>query len=474
MKATHELKARDIAARVRQREISAAEVAQAACDRLERLNPLLNAFVAYDRAWVASEAAAVDRRVAAGETLPLAGVPFSVKDNLWLGGFPASFGSRTTAGFVAPRDSWCVARLRALGAVPLGVTACSEFACKGITQSPRYGITRNPWDLERTPGGSSGGAVAAVAAGIGPLALATDAGGSTRRPAAHTGLVGFKPTLGLVPNPWGFDDPNHLLSVVGQLARDVEDTALMVDALAGFHPLDPLSSPHFAAVNAGASLKTATGALRVAYAPDLGCGFAIDDDVQAAVDGAVRLLAASGWRIERAAPDWPKAGGEYPLLALQQAELASLYGEVFRDEPGLLDPDIAAQIELGLALPGTRIAEVLLLRDKISTAYAAFFQRFDLLVTLTSPVEAWEVGALGPATIGGKPAGPRGHAAFTPLFNYCGAPAISIPCGTGRHGLPVGMQIAGPRFSDVLVLRAAWHAEQTLGLDLRSPLWRRA
>ncbi len=474
MTSLHVQKARAIAALVQQGQSSATDVAAAACDRLERLNPLLNAFVAYDRAWVRAEAAAVDRRLAAGEQLPLAGVPFSVKDNLWLGGFAATFGSKTTGSFIAPRDSWCVARLRALGAVPLGVTACSEFACKGITQTPRHGITRNPWDLERTPGGSSGGAVAALAAGIGPMALGTDAGGSTRRPAAHTGLVGFKPTQGLVPNPWGFDDPNHLLSVIGQLARDVEDVALMVDALAGFDPLDPLSLPQFEGLNASAALKSPLAGLRVAYAADLGCGFAIDADVLAALDGAVATLAGSGWHIAPAAPAWPGAGGEYPLLALQQAELASLYDEVFRTRRELLDPDIAAQIEIGLTLSGARIAEVLLLRDKIATAYAQFFQSFDLLITLTSPVEAWPVDSLGPSTIGGKPAGPRGHAGFTPLFNYCGAPAISIPCGSGRNGLPVGMQIAGPRFSDARVLQAAWHAEQALGLDLRSPLLRQA
>jgi aspartyl-tRNA(Asn)/glutamyl-tRNA(Gln) amidotransferase subunit A len=136
-----------------------------------------------------------------------------------------------------------VARLRALGAVPLGITNCSEFACKGITATPLHGETRNPWDLQRTPGGSSGGAVAAVAAGLGPLALVTDAGGSTRRPAAHTGLVGMKPTLGRVPNPWGFDDPNHLLSVIGQIGRDVEDVAWMLDLLTAWEPADPLSSP---------------------------------------------------------------------------------------------------------------------------------------------------------------------------------------------------------------------------------------
>ena len=272
----HALKAREVAASVLGGALSACEVAAAMNARIAALDPLLNAFVDHRPADVLEAASAVDARIAAGERPPLAGVPFTVKDNLWLGGRPATFGSRLFEGFVAPRDSWCVARLRALGAVPLGVTACSEFACKGVTNTPLHGRTLNPWDTSRTPGGSSGGAVAAVAAGLGPLALATDAGGSTRRPAAHTGLVGMKPTLGYVPNPWGFDDPNHLLSVIGQVGRDVEDCALMLDVLAGFDGRDPLSQPVFATARVGDALKAQRPAWRVAVAAvligDIGAG----------------------------------------------------------------------------------------------------------------------------------------------------------------------------------------------------------
>lgn len=470
----HRASARALAAAVHARALSALEVAQAMCERVARFEPQLNAFADFDPEVSLSAARAVDRRLAAGESLPLAGVPFTVKDNLWLGGRPATFGSRVFADFIAPRDSWCVARLRALGAVPLGVTNCSEFACKGITATPLHGETRNPWDLQRTPGGSSGGAVAAVAAGLGPLALVTDAGGSTRRPAAHTGLVGMKPTLGRVPNPWGFDDPNHLLSVIGQIGRDVEDVAWLLDLLTAWEPADPLSSPAFALPDVMAQLKQPLPPLRIAYSPQLGCGLAVDADVRAALDHAVERLRSAGWVIELADPAWPEQAREYPLIALQQAGLAHLFGDVWRRTPELLDPDIGAQIELGLALGGPRIAEVLRLREHFHASFTALFNRFDALLCPVSPVEAWPLGQLGPAQIGGLPAGPRGHAAFTPLFNYGSVPALSLPCGSGRNGLPVGLQIAGPRFADARVLQLAWHAEQVLGVSPASPMMMRA
>lgn len=466
----HRQSARSLAACVQARERSAVEVAQAMCQRVARLEPQLNAFADFDPALPLAAAAEVDRRLAAGESLPLAGVPFTVKDNLWLGGRPASFGSRVFADFVAPRDAWCVARLRALGAVPLGMTNCSEFACKGITATPLHGETRNPWDLQRTPGGSSGGAVAAVAAGLGPLALATDAGGSVRRPAAHTGLVGMKPTLGRVPNPWGFDDPNHLLSVIGQIGRDVEDVAWMLDLLTAWEPADPLSSPVFAQPDVMALLKQPLPAGRLAWSPQLGCGLAVDADVRAVLEQAVRRLQAAGWVIEEADPVWPAQAREYPLIALQQAGLAQLFGERWQRDPGLFDPDIGAQIALGLQITGPRIAELLRLREHLHASFTALFQRYDALLCPVSPVEAWPLGSLGPAEIGGLPAGPRGHAAFTPLFNYGSLPAVSLPCGTGRQGLPVGLQIAGPRFADARVLQLAWHAEQVLGRSAPSPL----
>ena len=466
----HHWLARDIADKVSARTVSATEVAQAMLARAARFEPELNAFADLDPAVPLAAAAEVDRRIASGEHLPLAGVPFTVKDNLWLDGRPASFGSRVFADFKAPRDSWCVARLRALGAVPLGVTNCSEFACKGITVTPLHGETRNPWDLQRTPGGSSGGAVAALAAGIGPWALVTDAGGSTRRPAAHTGLVGMKPTLGRVPNPWGFDDPNHLLSVVGQIGRDVEDVALMLDSLTAWAPADPLSSPAFAQPDVLARLKQPLPALRLAWSPHLGCGLAVDSDVLLALNNGIEKLRAAGWTIEEADPVWPPEAREYPLIAMQQAGLAQLFGDVWRRQPDLLDPDIGAQIELGFAVGGVRMAELLRLREHFHASFTRFFERYDALLCPTSPVEAWPLGSLGPSQIGGMPAGPRGHAAFTPIFNYGSVPAVSLPCGSGRHGLPVGLQIAGPRFADALVLQLAWHAEQVLGKSPACPM----
>jgi len=466
----HRASARELAAAINARQLSALEAARAQCDRVARLNPLLNAFADFDPELPLAAARLVDQRLAAGETLPLAGVTFTVKDNLWLVGRPATFGSRVFADFVAPRDSWCVARLKALGAVPLGVTNCSEFACKGITETPLHGQTRNPWDPQRTPGGSSGGAVAAVASGLGALALATDAGGSTRRPAAHTGLVGMKPTLGRVPNPWGFDDPNHLLSVIGQIGRDVEDVAWMLDLLTAWAPADPLSSPAFTAPDAMATLRAPMAPARFAYSPQLGCGLAVDADVRATLDAAVERLRSAGWVIEEADPIWPEQAREYPLIALQQAGLAQLFGDIWRRTPALLDPDIGAQIELGFAVSGPRMAELLRLREHLHASFTALFARCDGLLCPVAPVEAWPLGQLGPAQIGGLPAGPRGHAAFTPMFNYGGVPALSLPCGTGRLGLPVGLQIAGPRFADARVLQWAWHAEQLLGRSAPSPL----
>jgi aspartyl-tRNA(Asn)/glutamyl-tRNA(Gln) amidotransferase subunit A len=466
----HRWTALQLAAHVQARRISAAEVAQTMTARVARLESQLNAFASFDAALPLAAAQAVDARLAAGKRLPLAGVPFTVKDNLWLGGRPATFGSRVFADFVAPRDSWCVARLRELGAIPLGVTNCSEFACKGVTETPLHGTTRNPWNLQHTPGGSSGGAVAAVAAGLGPIALATDAGGSVRRPAAMTGLVGMKPTLGRVPNPWGFDDPNHLLSVVGQIGRNVEDVAFMLDALTAWEPADTLSSPAFALPDALLAMKQPLRPLRLAWSASIGCSLAIDSDVLQALESAIDCLRSAGWQIEAADPAWPAGASEYPLIAMQQAGLAQRFGDIWRRTPERLDPDIGAQIELGLAVSGTRMSELLKLREAFHESFSRFFASYDALLCPVCPVEAWPITNSWPNIIGGLPAGPRGHAAYTPIFNYGGVPALSLPCGTGKQGLPVGLQIAGPRYADALVLQLAWHAEQVLGVGAFSPM----
>lgn len=454
----HERSARSLAAQVQAGALSAVAVARHFIDRVERLNPGLNAIVQFDPGQVLAEAAAVDARLAAGEHLPMAGVPFTVKDNLWVEGRRIAQGSRLFADFIAPRDAWSVARLRARGAVVLGITNCSEFACKGVTSNLLYGATRHPLDPALTPGGSSGGAVSALAAGLGLLALGTDAGGSTRRPAAHCGLVGFKPSNGLIPHPWGFAEPNFGLSVIGQLARDVGDCAWLYDQLLAYDAADPAGVPIAVGLEASPGLQQSASGLRVAWSPQLGCDFAIDADVLQALQQRVDALRAAGWPIDDADPPWPAEAREYPLLALQQAGLHALYGARLADARDRIDPVLVAQIEAGAQVTPAQVARALRLKEKLIACLSGFFERYDLLLCPTTPVTAWPLDQLGPPEIGGQPAGPRGHAVFTPLFNYCGVPACSVPAGSVR-GLPVGLQVVGPRFEDPRVLQCAWEIE---------------
>jgi aspartyl-tRNA(Asn)/glutamyl-tRNA(Gln) amidotransferase subunit A len=441
--------ARALAAAVAARERRAVDVAREAVARVEAVNPALNAIIGFDAAATLAEAAEVDRRIDAGEVLPMAGVPFTAKDNLWVGGRRVTQGSALFDGFVAPRDAWAVARWRALGGVLLGITNCSEFACKGVTTNPLHGPTRHPMDPSLTPGGSSGGAVSALLAGMGLLALGTDAGGSTRRPAAHTGLVGIKPSSGVIPHPWGFAEPNYGQSVIGVLAHDVADCAWAFDHLVAFDAADPAGVPVRVELGAGAPR-----ALRIAWSPRLGIDLAIDDDVLAAMRARVDALRAAGWSVVDADPRWPEGVKEYPLLALQQAGLHALYGHRLATERARIDPDLVAQIEAGAGWTPAQLADVLRLRERIVASLSSFFDGFDALLCPTAPVVAWPVGQLGPPVIGGAPAGPRGHAAFTPLFNAAGVPACSVPAGTVR-GLPVGLQVVAPRFEDARVLGLA-------------------
>lgn len=456
--ALHALSARALAAQVAAGGLRAVEVARHFIARVERLNPALNAIVQFDAQAVLDEAAGVDQRLAAGERLPLAGVPFTVKDNLWVQGRRVAQGSRLFEDFVAPRDAWAVARLRQLGAVVLGITNCSEFACKGVTSNLLHGATRHPMNPALTPGGSSGGAAAALASGLGLLALGTDAGGSTRRPAAHCGLVGFKPSSGLIPHPWGFAEPNYGLSVIGPMARNVADCAWLYDHLLAFDAADPAGVPIPVGLDAMPTLEAPVTALRMAWSPRLGCDFAVDDDVLAALQQRVDGLRAAGWQIDDADPPWPAEAREYPLMALQQAGLHALYGQRLADARERIDPVLVAQIEAGAAITPADVARALRLKLRIEASLSALFASYDLLLCPTAPVTAWSIDALGPATIGGRPAGPRGHAAFTPLFNYCGVPACSVPAGLVR-GLPVGLQVVAPRFEDARVLQCARQIE---------------
>lgn len=461
----------EVVALVRSRRVSAREVADAMLDHLAKVNPALNALIDVDPQAVRDEADAVDRQLAQDPAaLRLPGAQFSVKDNLWVQGRHVGQGSRLFADFVAPASALAVDRARRAGGAVLGISNCSEFACKGVTTNLVHGATRNPWDLQRTPGGSSGGAAAAVAAGIGHFALCTDGGGSTRRPAAHSGVVGFKPSAGAIAHPVGFAEPVFGNSVVGIMARRVADVAAVFDTIAGPDRRDPMCVPGADAAPLRAGLDRPAARLRIAYSPRLGLEVPVDAEVLLAIERAARWLADAGADVIEADPPWPSGTSEDALMPLQLAGLAALHGDAFRRDPTAFDPDIAVQIERGLGLGAADVARALLHRDAMYAALAPFFDAHDLLLSPTTPCVAWPLDQLGPKMIAGRSVAPRAHAVFTPAFNHLYAPACSVPIGLDAQGLPIGAQLAGWRGRDADVLRAAAQIEAAAPTRFRTPV----
>lgn len=441
----------EIAAAVQRRALDPATVIEAFLDRIRQRNGAINAVVDHDEAAPRAEATAVRDRLDAGETLPLAGVPVVVKDSIWVRGRRITQGSRLYRDFVAPRDALPVERLRQAGAVVIGIGNMPEFGAKEVTDNVVYGRTLNPRDLSRTPGGSSGGCAAALAADMAPIALGGDGGGSCRRPPAHVGVVGFKPSPGLVADPFGFPGALPGIACTCPMGRVVADVAAAFEVMAGPHAEDVLS------VVCEAASKQPVAALRFAYSPQLGLDLALDADVRAAVDAAVGTLRRAGLQIADADPLWPDGTEEARILAIEDSGLAHLFGQRYQADPDFFDPAIGYQIERGLRATAADVAAAYGFSLSIGSAIARFFANIDILICPTIACVAWSADQRDPATIGGRPARRRGHAAFTPLFNHARTPAISIPCGTGGAGLPVGLQLVGRRGADRDVLRvAAW------------------
>jgi len=450
------LDAQRIAAGVNRGELDPAQVLASFEQRITQRNAQLNAIVGGRSDGLDADLRHLQQRLKAGERPPLAGVPIVVKDVIWVEGRRVTQGSRLFADFIAPHDAIAIERLRRAGALIVGMGNTSEFACKGLTTNLVYGVTRHPLDPRLTPGGSSGGCAVAVADGMAPLALGTDGGGSSRRPPAHVGVVGFKPSWGAVPDSIGFPHAFNGLQVIAPIARHVGDAALLFEAIAGEDRRDP-DSVALAPVDERVLRRP-----RIAYSPRLGLDVPVDADVDAAMHAAVERLLRAGFDIETADPVWPAGVDEAALAPLQHVGLAHLFGTAWHEDAARFDPDIARQIERGLAWSGAQVAQAREAGRQIALTLAQFFTRFDFLVCPTTPCVAWPHDRLGPATIGGVAVEPRGHAVFTPFINHAMAPAISLPCGTGRDGLPVGLQLIAARGLDRTLLQVAGAIEQAL------------
>ncbi len=437
-----DLDATATAALVQRRELSAVEVVDAALARIEDLDRQINAHTQVLSDAARRAAGKLDARLARGGVPAgrLCGVPFSVKDITWVRGSPATQGSRALRDFVAPDDARIVQRMRAADAIVIGKTNNPEFCFRGVTDNELFGVTRNPRDYTRTPGGSSGGAGAAVAAGMSPLALGSDGGGSVRIPASFCGVCGLKPTFGRIPSGPGFRGW-RTLTTDGPIARSVRDLRLCLEVLGDEAP--------------GATPSVRPGFRKpIAYSLDL--GFApVDPGVRTCFVEAIDRLRAHGWPLEPAAPPTGNPNELWNRIALIEGYAA--HRELLDERRDLIGADAAELIDAGSHFSAAEYLDALEERDAYAAAWEAFFAHYDALLLPTMQLTAMPLGVLTPPAIDGRPIDPffDDWCAFCLPANLTGEPAVSVPCGFDPAGLPVGLQVIAARWQDETALAVA-------------------
>ena len=455
----------DLAALIRNKDISPVEVTVAFLSRIEQINAQLTAYVTVTADLALQAAKKAEATVMTGVPLgPLHGVPFSVKDLIWTKDVRTTAGSLVYRDFVPDVDSIVVSRLKAAGGIMLGKTNTPEFGYKGTTENQVFGDTRNPWALERTPGGSSGGAGAATAAGLSPLSVGTDGGGSIRIPSSFSGIYGLKPTFGRVPSGPGFGGWSSI-SHTGPMTRTVADAALMLDVIALPDEADRSSIPKAPAPFFQA-IQTLPRQLRIGWTRDLGYA-AVDPQVVHVVEQAVFAFQDVGWQVEEAHPDFDDPTAIFNTTI--RAENYMLAGDLLSKHADLLDPGMRSFTQTGRGITALDYLRSHQERAKLSQQLATFFDTYDLLVSPTLAVPPFVIDTR-PQEIGGQPAKPMGWNAFTYPFNLTGNPAASIPCGWTADGLPIGLQIVGRRFADALVLQTSAAFERARPWAGRRPL----
>jgi aspartyl-tRNA(Asn)/glutamyl-tRNA(Gln) amidotransferase subunit A len=435
----------DLAARIRSGEVSPVEVVDAFLERTDSLNPTLNAFCLVRRDEVRAEAREAEAAVRRGDDLgPLHGVPVAVKDQMNVTGCRITFGTHLLADYVATEDAPVIVGIRKAGGLILGLTTMPEFGWQGISWSPLYGMTHNPWNLERSTAGSSSGSGAAVAAGMVPIATGSDGAGSIRMPASFCGIVGLKPTYGRVAMyPVS---TSELVTHYGPMARSVRDTAVLLQAMAGPDLRDPHCLPA-SDEDYLASCEGGVKGLRIGYSPDLGYA-KVNPEVAGIVANAVKRFSELGADVTEATP-----GFADPIWAADQylwggaANRAYTHLDEMRDK---MDPGFVRAVEMLSKRTLFDASKARLVRYDVAATMGRYFQQYDLLLTPTMPDTAFGLDrSLEPyqPSLAWSP--------FTYPFNLTGEPAITVPAGWSAEGLPVGLQIVGPRFLGGLVLRAA-------------------
>jgi aspartyl-tRNA(Asn)/glutamyl-tRNA(Gln) amidotransferase subunit A len=448
------------------KKLSPVEVVDALLDRINTINPKINAYctIAADNA--RKEAKKAEQSVMKGKPLgALHGVPVSVKDLIFTSGIRTTSGSRMHENFIPDRDAIVVERLKAAGAIIIGKTNTPEFGWAGITTNTLFGTTRNPWNLNYTSGGSSGGAAAAVAACLGPIAIGGDAGGSIRIPSSMCGVFGLKPSFGRVPYGPAFPGLWEGLLVTGPITRTVADAALVMEVISGYDERCcysiPQKVPHYRN-----GLKGNIKELKIAWSPDFGTA-EVDTSVLSLTESAVKVFVSLGCRVDMAHPD---TSGTMEAFSTQTgaAIVAQLYDKL--GEWGkYFDPGLISRIEQNANLLASDYVKARMKHLEFWEKMRVFFEKYDLLITPTLAVPPFKVGIYRPEEINGKKIESYSWVPFTFPFNITGQPAASVPCGFTDAGLPVGLQIVGKRYDEATVLKAAAAFEKVRSWSNRIP-----
>jgi amidase len=463
----HYSSARSMATAVRAREISARELLDLHLDRIAAVNGRVNAVVSLDADRARAAAAEADERLASGaEVGPLHGLPFAFKDTHAVAGWRTTFGSPLRSDHVPDSDELLVERVRRAGVVVVGRTNVPEFAAGSHTFNPVFGTTLNPWDLSRSAGGSSGGAAAALATGMVPLADGSDMGGSLRNPASFCNVVGLRPSLGRVPE-WPRDNAWETTSVGGPMARSVSDLALLLSVLAGPDRRVPnaLSEPGSVF---GVPLSGSLSGLRVAVSADLGGAFEVDAAVAAVVESAASVLATEGAVVRASYPSLPEA--EDTFRTLRAWHFQARLGRLLAEHPDGFKQSLADNIRAGEPLTGADVARAYRQRTALGQRMVDFFADHDLLVLPVSQVPPFPADQEFPTSVNGRAMASYLDWMRSAYFvTVTGCPAISLPAGFTPDGLPVGIQVVAPHNEERRLLEAAYAFEQATGFGERRP-----
>ncbi len=460
------LSAVEMARLIRAKKLSAREALAEHLKQIERVNPKVNAIVTLVPEMAAKAAADADEMQARGAKLgPLHGLPAAHKDLWETRGIRTTFGSPLYRDYVPKQNDFIIDRLQAAGAISVGKTNTPEFGAGSQTFNPVFGATRNPWDLSKTCGGSSGGAAVALACGMVPVADGTDIGGSLRNPAAFCNIVGFRPTVGRVPDPkaafaW------LTLGTPGCMGRSVADLALVLSAIAGPDPRSPLSIQEPGAIFARPLDRSFKG-VRVAWFKDLG-GMPFDPRVRAIVDGHIATFESLGCIVEQAEPDFSPA--EISFRVLRAWNSANTHGARLKEHPDAFKDTLKEEIECGLRLSGAEVARAEVARGELWRSFQAFLEKYEYFVLPTTQLPPFDVTMPYPGEIAGVKID-----SYIDWMKSCwyisatGNPAVSVPGGFTPEGLPVGVQIVGRHRADFAVLQMAHAFEQATGFSKQRP-----